>query len=185
MLFSCAALAQIGAAVERASVRAAATAAERQAIERAAKGVVTRTTAHHAIDRVVRRWTSSLCKPTPPCPLDEKTANTFKGGSYDEIILGSDTVLFRAYHQPTRKYGMPGERLSYWSRSDATGTKAAVDSAIEVSRYGNIADRLVSIRVPKGTRVYEGTTQSINKGPIGGGNQVILDRIRPEWEMKP
>ena len=137
LVFSCSALAQIGAAAERAAIRAAATAAERQGAERAAKGVASstlRSTVNHTNDRIVKRWTSSLCKTTAPCPLDEKTANTFKGGSYDEIVLGSDTVLFRAYHYPARKLGMPNERFSYWSRSDATGTKAAVDSAIEVSR---------------------------------------------------
>jgi hypothetical protein len=179
--------AQIGAAAQRAAARAAATAAERQAIGRAAKGVVRstpRNSVNHAADRVVKRWTSSLCKPSAPCPLDAKTANTFRGGSYNEVRLGRDTVFYRAYHSPTRKFGAPNARFSYWSRSDATGTKAVVDRGIEVSRYGNTAERLVAIKVPKGTRVFEGVTQRIHKGPIGGGNQVILEKARPAWEIK-
>ena len=187
LVFSYAAHAQIGPAIERAAARAALKAAETQAVKRATAGVATstsRSSINQATDRVVRKWSSSLCKPAAPCPLDEKTANTFRGGSYKEVILGRDTVLYRAYHNPARKFGDPSGRVSYWSRSDAKGTKAVVDSGIEVSRYGNTADRLVAIKVPKGTRVFEGNTHSIHKGPIGGGNQVILNKTRPEWEIK-
>lgn len=187
VLFPGAASAQIGAAAERAATRAAVAAAERQAAERAAKkaaGATSRRAVNKAADRVVKRWSSSLCKPTAPCPLPAKTANTFKGGSYDEVILGKDTVLYRVLHDPTHKFGMPGERYSYWSRSDARGTQAVLDSAIEVSRYGNTAERLVAVRVPRGTRVYEGNTRGIERGPIGGGNQVVVDGVRPDWEVK-
>ena len=187
LAFSYATYAQIGPAVERAAARAALKAAETQAAKRATAGVVTSTSRgsiNQATDRVVRKWSSSLCKPAAPCPLDEKTANTFRGGSYKEVILGRDTTLYRAYHNLDRKFGDPSGRISYWSRSDAKGTKAVVDSGIEVSRYGNTADRLVAIKVPKGTRVFEGNTHSIHKGPIGGGNQVILNKTRPEWEIK-
>ena len=183
-----AASAQIGAAAERAAARAAVTAAERQSAERTAKeaaGATSRRALNQAADRVVKRWSSSFCKPAVPCPLPAKTANTFKGGSYDEVILGGDTVLYRVFHEPAHRFGMPGERFSYWSRSDARGTQAAVDSAIDVSKYGNTAERLVAVRVPRGTRVYEGKTQSIERGPIGGGNQVVVDGVRPGWEVKP
>ena len=188
VLLSSGASAQIGAATERAAARAAVTAAERQAAERAAKEAATATSrraATQAADRVIKRWSSSLCKSAAPCPLPSKTADTFKGGSYDEVILGSDTVLYRAFHDPKHRFGVAGERFSYWSRSDSRGVQATVDSAIDVSRYGNTAERLVAVRVPKGTRVYEGLTQSIHKGPAGGGNQVVLDDVRLAWEVKP
>lgn len=183
-----AAAAQIGAAAERAAARAAVTAAERQAAERAAKdaaGATSRRAVNQAADHVVKRWSSSFCKPAAPCPLPAKTANSFKGGSYDEVVLGGDTVLYRVFHEPAHRFGLPGERFSYWSRSNARGTQAAVDSAIDVSKYGNTAERLVAVRVPRGTRVYEGKTQSIERGPIGGGNQVVVDSVRPDWEVKP
>lgn len=182
LVLSCPAPAQITSAVKR----AAATVAERHAVKRAAKGVVhttPRSSVNHATDRVMKRWTSSLCKPTAPCPLDAITANTFRGGSYNEVILGRHTVFYRAYHNSARKFGDPNARFSYWSRSDATGTKAVIDKAIEVSRYGNTAERLVAIKVPKGTRVFEGVTQRIHKGPMGGGNQVVLEKVRPAWEI--
>ena len=188
VLYSGAAAAQIAAAAERAAAHAAVTAAERQAAARAAKeaaGATTRRTVNQAADRVAKRWSSSLCKPAAPCPLPAKTANTIKGGSYDEVILGNDTVLHRVFHEPAHRFGMPGERFSYWTRSDARGTQAAVDSAIDASRYGNTAERLVAVRVPQGTRVYEGKTQGMERGPIGGGNQVVVDGVRVDWEVKP
>lgn len=184
LAFSYAAHAQIGPAIERAAARAALKAAEMQAVKRATAGVATsRSSINQATDRVVKKWSSALCKPAAPCPLDEKTANTFRGGSYKEVILGRDTTLYRAYHNPDRKFGDPSGQVSYWSRSDATGTKAVVDRGIEVSRYGNTANRLVAIKVPKGTRAYEGIAHGIHKGPIGGGNQIILNKVKPEWEI--
>lgn len=180
--------AQVGAAAERAAARAAVTAAERQGVQRAtieAAGTSSRRAATRSADRVVTRWSSSLCKPSTPCPLPARTANTFKGGSYDEVILGEDTVLYRAFHEPAHRFGAPGESFSYWTRSNARGTQAAVDSAIDVSRFGNTAERLVAVRVPRGTRVYEGKTQGTERGPIGGGSQVVIDRVRPDWEVRP
>ncbi len=186
LLFSSTALGYVGSAAQKAAARAAVTAAQRQAVKHAmpqtvkpaAQGATTRMP-----DQVVNRWTSSLCKPSKPCPLDEKTANTFRGGSYHEKKLGQDTVVYRNYHDPARKFGAPDERFSYWSRSNTNGTQAVIDKAIDVSRYGNKADRAIAVRVPKGTRIYEGSAHGLDKGAVGGGNQVILDRVKPEWEL--
>ena len=182
--------AQFAGAVERAAARAAARAAEQKAAERAASRAATtaatRRAGARAGDRVVRRWSSALCKSVNPCPLPPKVSNTFKGGSYDEVVLGQDTLLYRVYSNPAHRLGRPDERFSYWSRSDARGTQAVVDSAIEVSRYGNTAKNQVVVRVPSGTRIYQGETQSIPRGgPVGGGSQVILEGIRPEWVVAP
>lgn len=187
LVFSNTAYAQIGAAVERAAARAALKAAKSQTAKRTTAGAVataSRGSISRPPDRVVRKWSSSLCKPSASCPLDEKTANTFVGGSYKEVILGRDTVLHRVYQDPTRKFGDPNGQVSYWSRSDAKGIKAVVDRGIEVSRYGNTVGRTVAIKVPEGTRVYEGTAQGVHKGPVGGGNQIVLDKVRSDWEVK-
>ena len=177
----------VTAAAERAAQRAATLAAERSAAEQASKTAgeaASRRAAVNASDRVIKRWASSLCKPAAPCPLPAKTANTFVGGSYDEVVLGKDTVLYRAFHDPKFKFGEPGERLSYWSRSEAKNVQAAIDSAIPVSNSGNTAERLVAIRVPKGARVFEGKAQGIERGPIGGGSQVVVDGVKAEWEIE-
>jgi len=172
---------QVAGAVERAAARAAA----RKAAERAGKENATAAAANaarRASDVVVRRWTLSMCNPAKPCPLPEGFAKTFNGGSYNEVILGSDTVLYRVYSNQAHRLGRPGDQFTYWSRSDARNTQAVMDSAIEVSRYGNTAQSLVAVRVPRGTRIFEGDARGIDRGgPVGGGNQVVLESVRPEW----
>jgi hypothetical protein len=118
-----------------------------------------------------------------PCPLPEKVAGTYVGGAYDEVILGSETTLYRVFHDPARRFGAPGEVHSYWSRSDSRGVQAAVDRGIDVSRFGNTADNVVAIRVPAGTRVFEGRARGTEHGTPGGGSQVVVERVKPEWEV--
>lgn len=149
------------------------------AAERAAK----RGAARQAADGVVRHWTLSMCKPSRPCPLPEHHAATFTGGSYNEVRLGQDTRLYRVYSNLENRLGVPGERYSYWSRSPATGTQAVIDGAIPTARNGNTAAHQVSIVVPRGTTIYEGKTSSFPGGPVGGGNQVIMDGVRREWAV--
>lgn len=186
LLLPLVASAWVGEVAERSAQRAAVQAAERSAAERATK-VAAEAASRQAVtktgDRIVKRWASSLCKPSSPCPLPAKTANTFVGGAYDEVVLSTDTVLYRAFHEPKFKFGAPGEP-SYWSRSDARGIQAAVDRAIPVSKTGNTAEKLVAIRVPKGTRVFEGKVRGLEQGPTGGGGQVVLDGVQPGWEIR-
>ena len=188
IFISSSANARFTGAIERSAARAAASAAERKAAQRAtknsSKSIATRQTSLQATDRIVRRWHSVMCQPRRPCPLPPNVANSFKGGSYNEVMLGKDTLLYRVYSDPARRMGRPGNRFTYWSRSDARGTQAVMDSAINVSKFGNNAKDQVVIRIPRGTRVYEGKTQSIPRGgPIGGGNQVVVDDVKPEWIM--
>ena len=182
--------AQVFRAVERASARAArravaeraATKSERAAM-RAERAAASRRRVPRGEDAVVKRWSSSLCKPARPCPLPENVANNFSGGSYKEVVLARDTVLYRVYHSPKVRLGVPGKRFSYWSRSDARGLQAAIDGAIPVSRNGNVGDKRVAIRVPRGTHVYEGRARGdATTGTAGGGDQVVVDRVRPEWQ---
>lgn len=174
--------AQIAGVAERAAARAAASTAQRKATERAAALAAERQSALGAADRVVRRWSLPLCKPELKCPLPLAVARTFRGGSYDEVVLNKDTHLYRVYTDPKAKLGRPGDRHSYWSRSDARGLQAATDAAIEVSRWGNTATHQVAIRVPRGTKVFEGQAGRPDSGwPVGGGSQVVLEKVRPEW----
>jgi len=174
--------AQISGATERAAARAAAQTAQRKTTERAATAAIERQSALAAADRVVRRWSLPLCRPELQCPLPPTIARTFRGGTYDEVILQKDTKLYRVYSDPVTKLGRPDDKYSYWSRSDARGLQAAIDGAIEVSRWGNTARHQVAIRVPRGTKVFEGQAGRPDSGrPIGGGSQVVLEKVRPEW----
>lgn len=172
--------AQIFGAAERAAARAAAGRAKRPAVkrslersERATAGSAFR---REGADLLVRRWSTSLCRRPKPCPLPEKIGNSFRGGSYNEVILGRDTTFYRVYTRPEVKYGVPGERYSFWSRSSARGTGAVIDGAIPVSRNGNVAARQVSITLRKGTKVFDGYAAPLPRGPVGGGSQVVIER---------
>lgn len=172
--------AQILGAAERAATRAAARRAERAAVERSVvrseRGAAGRAVRREAEDMVLRRWSTSLCGRTRPCPLPEKIGNSFRGGSYNEVILGHDTTFYRVYSRPKFKYGVPGQRYSYWSRSSARGTSAIIDGAIPVSRNGNVAEHQVTITLRKGTRVFDGYAAPLPRGPVGGGSQVVIER---------
>lgn len=173
---------QVIGAAERAAARAAGQAAQRQAAERAAMAAAEGQALRGTADRVVRRWSLPLCKSEFKCPLPPSVARTFRGGSYDEVILQKDTMLYRVYSDPAAKLGQPGQTYSYWSRSDARGLSAAIDGAIEVSRWGNTGQHQVAIRVPRGIRVFEGQAGRPDSGrPIGGGSQVVMEKVRPEW----
>ena len=180
------AIAQVAGAAERAAARAAARAAERNAVQRAAKSAAGQQAVRQADDLTLRRWNNALCKRSAPCPLPDSIGKTFKG-SYNEVALARDTVFYRVYTNPQQRLGTPGEPFSYWTRSDARGLQAAIDAALPVSRTGNTAQYQVAVRVPKGTRVFEGETNSLDRygpvggGPIGGGNQVVINRVKPQW----
>lgn len=166
-------------AAEQAAERAAADAAKRQAEGRSAKeaaGASSRSVIGESADVFVRRWNLMLCRPN--CPLSEDVAVTFSGLSYSEVRLGKDTTLYRAFHKPADKFG------PYWSRSEAKGTQAVIDRAIPASSNGNVADRTVAIRVPRGETVYEGLAGTPSAGPVGGGSQVVVLRIDPKWEVR-
>jgi len=172
--------AQVLGAAERAAARAAA----RKAAERSAARTSALRAGPQAADRVMRRWTVSQCGAAQRCPLPERHAGTFTGGSYNEVRLGGDTRLYRVYSAPQHRLGVSGERYSYWSRSDARSTQAIVDGAIPTSRNGNMATHQVSVLVPRGTTIYEGTARGLPRAAAGGGNQVVLDNVRPEWIIK-
>lgn len=128
-------------------------------------------------DMLVKRWNQHFCKPEP-CALDKDKASKFTGHSYDEIALGKDTVLYRAYHSPAA-----GPDGLWWKRSpNAKGTSAIIGNAIP-ARTGNYADQMARIRVPKGQTIYEGKSAA-QGGLAGGDNQIFLMSVDPSWEIK-
>ena len=169
--------AQVLSSARRAAAQAARRNAPRKIVRQTPKSAVP----IRAGDMTVRSWTSARCKPSRPCPLPARYANSFVGGTYREVRLGQDTRLYRVYSSHDRRLGNPGEQYSYWSRSNAQGTRAVIDSAIPTSRNGNTARYQVSIVAPRGTVVYEGTAAPLPRGSVGGGNQVVLGRVQNDW----
>ena len=116
--------------------------------------------------------------PMNPGPLDDATAATFRSGSYTATITSEATTLYRVYG------GNAGKLGPYWTRTKPSGPlQSQLDLAL-VPQWGNTAENVVSIQVPKGTVIYEGAAapQLIGVGQIlGGGNQVYIPRVDPKW----
>ncbi|MDC8445886.1 MAG: hypothetical protein LV471_08200, partial [Nitrosomonas sp.] len=116
--------------------------------------------------------------PTNPGPLDDATAATFRSGSYTATTVSKTTTLHRVYG------GSAGKLGHYWTRTKPSGPlQSQLDSAL-APQWGNTAQHVVNIRVPKGTTIFEGAAapQSTGVGQIlGGGNQVYIPRVDPKW----
>ena len=116
--------------------------------------------------------------PMNPGPLDSATTATFRSSSYTAAPASESTTLYRVYGGSAKKIGQ------YWTRTKPSGPlQSQIDSAL-APQWGNTARNSVSIRVPKGTTIYEGVAapQSTGVGQIlGGGNQVYIPRVNPKW----
>lgn len=87
------------------------------------------------------------------------------GGSYSQVALESDTVLYRVHG------GTSGQLGPNWSRTASQGPlQARMDLALPP---GNTAQSVVQICVPQGTTIFEGAAGP-NFGQLGGGNQVCI-----------
>ena len=111
-------------------------------------------------------------------PLDSNVVTTFRGGSYTATTTTETTTLYRVYGGSAGKIG------SYWTRTQPSGSlQAQLDSAL-APQWGNTAQKIVVIRVPKGTTIYEGAAAPQPTGVgqiIGGGNQVYIPQVNPKW----
>ena len=109
-------------------------------------------------------------------PLPEGISSTFRGGSYSQTTLGSDTTLYRVYG------GEAAPLRSWWSRTPPAGPlQSQMDLALPPE---NTAQNVVMIRVPTGTVIYEGAAEG-NFGRLGGGSQVYIPRVNPAWVVQP
>ncbi len=120
--------------------------------------------------RLIARWGPA----TGEGPLGEEIASTFRGGSYSELILTEDTTFYRVYGGSAR------EISSWWSRLQPRGAlQSQIDLAL-LPEWGNTAEEVATILVPKGTIVYEGFAAP-QAGLIGGGSQVFIPTVSPAW----
>jgi hypothetical protein len=108
-------------------------------------------------------------------PLSPKVAATFRSSSYTSRRLGEPKELWRAYSDPDKKLG------PYWTDIPPSGPlQTTVDSALHYT-FKNSASKVVHIRVPSGTRVYEGFAGPQGGGYLGGGPQFLLPKRLPGW----
>ena len=107
-------------------------------------------------------------------PLPIAIANTFRSGTYTKNILETEIILYRTYG------GKAGELGSYWTRSKPTGSlQSIIDSALNPI-WGNTANNVVKIKVPRGTTFFEGIAEK-QGSLVGGGNQIWIERVDPAW----
>jgi hypothetical protein len=116
--------------------------------------------------------------PINPGPLDDLIASSFRSGAYTATTLSESTTFYRVYGGGAKKIG------SYWTRTKPAGPfQSQLDYAL-APQWGNTANNMVTIRVPKGVTIYEGfaAPQSTGVGHLyGGGNQVFIPRVNPTW----
>ena len=119
--------------------------------------------------------------PLNPGPLTTDFANTFRSGTYTEVVTQQPTTLYRVYG------GSAGELGSYWTTTPPAGSvQSIIDSALN-PQWSNTATNVVRIEVPSGTNFYQGIAAP-QGGLVGGGNQVLFPpgfRVDPAWIKMP
>jgi RHS repeat-associated protein len=107
-------------------------------------------------------------------PLPAEIANTFRGGSYSQVTLQSETTLYRVSGGTADSMG------GFWTRTPPQGpVQAQIDLALN-PQWGNTAQNVTTIRVPAGTVIYEGAAAT-QGGLLGGGSQVYIPKVQPGW----
>ncbi|GAA5107764.1 hypothetical protein GCM10023211_09220 [Orbus sasakiae] len=111
-------------------------------------------------------------------PLPEKIAETFRSGTYKEVITTDTTSLYRVYGGNSKELG------PYRTTEKPSGpVQSIIDSALE-PKWGNTATKVVEIKVPAGIKFYEGIAAK-QSGLVGGGNQIFfIDKVDPSWIVK-
>ena len=108
------------------------------------------TLGHGAIQGINRFRMRGQYGPVNPGPLPLQTAETFRSASYHRVKASEPVDLYRVYG------GDAGPLSPYWSRDVPAGPlQAQLDSALNPA-WGNTATEVSHIRVPAGTRFYEG-----------------------------
>jgi filamentous hemagglutinin len=117
--------------------------------------------------------------PINPGPLAKDIANTFRSATYTENIAEGQITLYRSYG------GTAGELGSFWTRTKPTGPmQSTIDNALSPA-WGNTAEKVSSMTIPKGTRFYEGVVAP-QGNLVGGGNQIYIPEefLNPDWLNK-
>lgn len=116
-------------------------------------------------------------------------ADTFRSSSYYEVISDSPITLYRTYESDRSELGR------YWSRMAPSGPlQTTLDLAIDPA-WGSNATKWVEVKIPAGTKIYEGIaseiplrrgTSKVQVGQLlGGGQQVYIEgRIDHSWVQK-
>jgi hypothetical protein len=113
-----------------------------------------------------------------PGPLPSSIAEAFSGGRYTERVLEKEAIFYRVHGG---KAGVIGRRGTFVSpEPQVGGLQSLIDLGLR-PEWGNTAAKVSKIKVPAGTRVYEGIVSSQGGPWVGGKVQVFIPKISPEW----
>ncbi|NRQ43769.1 hemagglutinin repeat-containing protein [Rheinheimera sp. YQF-2] len=111
-------------------------------------------------------------------------ASTFRSGSYTEKVADTDQYFYRDYGGDAAIDGR------YWTPEQSAGPlQSQLDSAV-LPEWGNTFLNQAVIKVPKGTKYYEGPAapQTGTVGTLpelhGGGIQIFLPNPNKDWIIK-
>ncbi|WVK92792.1 hypothetical protein SA496_24260 [Pseudomonas sp. JS3066] len=111
-------------------------------------------------------------------PLPKGIADTFRSGTYHEVVTTEPTKLYRVISDNGNPTG------GYWTRTKPEGpVQSIIDSALD-QKWGNTATKIVEMQVPIGSRLFEGVAAP-QRGLVGGGNQIYFDKtlnpLKSDW----
>ena len=87
--------------------------------------------------------------------LSQKVVNSFRSGTYAEVVNDSPTTLYRVYSNSDFEIG------GYWTTTPPTkGTSSIIDFALNPA-FDNQATKIVQVELPPGTRYYEAVEKCI------------------------
>ncbi len=130
---------------------------------------------------VAKNTVVATYSPLNPGPLSAEIANTFRSGTYAEMVAQQPTTLYRVYGGTANQMG------GYWTQVPSAGpVQSIIDSAL-LPQWGNTATNVVKIEIPAGTRYFTGAAAP-QGGLVGGGNQVVFPpgvRVDSSWIKTP
>jgi hypothetical protein len=107
-------------------------------------------------------------------PLPKEIADSFRSSTYFQGVLKEDRLFYRVASNDRTLAG------SYLTAEKPLGKIQAAQDLALLPEYKNGAKYVATLRIPKGTMVYEGivgpqTSATTGVFRIGGGSQVYLD----------
>jgi RHS repeat-associated protein len=135
------------------------------------------------------KYQFDMMNPGPLSSMPSNPAANFFGGMYNTIILESDLILYRA-----GKSGGGSNALGKWFtwKPSSSVAKVRIDSAVKAqwidAKTGiltgeSVIESIYAIKIPKGTKIYEGPVGYQSGVYLGGVNMTQIFIPEP-WNIR-
>lgn len=117
---------------------------------------------------------ATTTEPVASCPLSADIAITFLESKCRAIVLAAPKTYYRYYSTDSNKFGRYLTTDRYERNVDAIRKLALKQS------WGNQATMMLTVTVPAGTKVFEGTVAPQDPASCygGGGQQTFIENTR-------